>query len=59
MKSVKLFERLTVEVVAKKSRSLAVKALSVHPLVNSYSLAKELVDDYLEAYRDTLGEWNQ
>ncbi|MGG3837144.1 glycoside hydrolase [Paenibacillus thiaminolyticus] len=59
MKSVKLFERLTVEAVAKRSRSLAVKALSVHPLVNSYSLAKELVDDYLEAYRDTLGEWNQ
>lgn len=58
MKSVKLFERLTVEAVSKKSKKLAIKALSVHPLVHSYSLAKDLVNDYLEAYRDMLGEWN-
>ena len=57
MKNVKLFERLTVEAVRLRSRELAVKALTVHPLVNSYSLAKALVDDYLAAYRDVLGEW--
>jgi len=57
MKNVKLFERLTVEAVRHRSRDLAIKALTVHPLVNSYSLAKALVDDYLEAYADILGEW--
>ncbi|GGD47782.1 family 4 glycosyl hydrolase [Paenibacillus nasutitermitis] len=57
MKNVKLFERLTVEAVRHRSRDLAIKALAVHPLVNSYSLAKALADDYLEAYRDILGEW--
>lgn len=57
MKNVKLFERLTVEAVKHKSRDLAIQALTVHPLVNSYSIAKLLVDDYLEAYKDILGDW--
>ncbi|MBW7454004.1 glycoside hydrolase, partial [Paenibacillus sepulcri] len=57
MKNVKLFERLTVEAVARRSRELAVQALTVHPLVNSYSLAKGLVGDYMNAYRDLLGDW--
>ncbi len=57
MKNVKLFESLTVEAVLNKSRETAIKALMVHPLVNSYSMAKSLVNDYLEAYVDILGEW--
>ncbi|MCQ6559463.1 family 4 glycosyl hydrolase [Paenibacillus mendelii] len=58
MKGVKRFERLTVDAVRHQSRELAVEALMVHPLVNSYSIAKRLVDDYMKAYRDLLGEWN-
>lgn len=58
MKTVKLYEKLSVQAALKKSRTLAVKALMVHPLVNSYSLAKSLVDDYLEAYKGILGKWN-
>ncbi|UVI28916.1 family 4 glycosyl hydrolase [Paenibacillus spongiae] len=57
MKTVKRFERLTVEAVRHQSRELAVEALMVHPLVSSYSLAKVLVDDYMKAYRELLGEW--
>jgi 6-phospho-beta-glucosidase len=57
IKSVKLYERLTVEAIKHKSRDLAIKALMVHPLVNSYSLSKNLVNEYLTAYRDILGEW--
>ncbi|OBZ13995.1 glycoside hydrolase [Bacillus sp. FJAT-27264] len=57
MKNVKLFERYTVEAVLNKSKDSAIKALMVHPLVNSYSMAKSLVNDYLEAYADILGEW--
>ncbi|WP_036717588.1 glycoside hydrolase [Paenibacillus harenae] len=57
MKSVKRFERLTVEAVRHKSRELAVEALMVHPLVGSYSLAKRLVHDYTQAYGEQLGGW--
>lgn len=58
MKAVKLFERLTVEAVTKKSSKLAIKALSVHPLIGSYSLAKLLVEDYLEQHSDLLVGWH-
>jgi 6-phospho-beta-glucosidase len=58
MRVVKLYEKLSVQAAFTKSKDLAVKALMVHPLVNSYSLAKSLVKDYLEAYEDRLGEWH-
>lgn len=57
MRSVKRFERLTAEAVKHRSRDLAVEALMVHPLVNSYSLAKQLVQDYIAAYPEFLGDW--
>jgi 6-phospho-beta-glucosidase len=57
MRSVKRFERLTAEAVKHRSRDLAVEALMVHPLVNSYSLAKQLVQDYVAAYPEFLGDW--
>jgi 6-phospho-beta-glucosidase len=57
MKNVKLFERLTVDAVKHKSRELAIQALKVHPLVNSYSIAKQLVHDYLHAYQPIMGQW--
>jgi len=57
MRSVKHFERLTVEAVRQRSVELAVEALTVHPLVGSYSLAKQLVRDYLQAYPTLLGGW--
>jgi 6-phospho-beta-glucosidase len=57
MKSVKRFERLTVEAVKNSSKELAIEALMIHPLVNSYSLAKRLTEEYLSAYKEILGEW--
>ena len=57
IQSIKLYERLTVEASLEKNREKAVKALTVHPLVNSYSLAKKLVDEYLEAHKEFVGEW--
>ncbi|WP_230399557.1 family 4 glycosyl hydrolase [Novisyntrophococcus fermenticellae] len=47
---IKMYEKLTVEAVKTRSRQTAIKALMLHPLVNSYSLAKQLVDRYDEAY---------
>jgi 6-phospho-beta-glucosidase len=57
MRQVKLYERLTVEAIAKRSRATAVAALMAHPLVVSYSRARPLVDEYLEAHRPYVGEW--
>ncbi|RXZ82425.1 glycoside hydrolase [Paenibacillaceae bacterium] len=57
MKSVKRFERLTVEAVQQQSKELAIEALMVHPLVGSYSIAKRLVQSYMTSYKDMLGAW--
>jgi len=57
MRNVKLYERLTVQAVREHSRDLAVQALMAHPLVLSYSCAKPLVDEYLEAHAPYVGVW--
>ncbi|MBO7404881.1 MAG: glycoside hydrolase [Clostridia bacterium] len=46
----KYYERLSVEAVLDGDEDRAVEALMLHPLVNSYSLAKKLIADYNEAY---------
>ncbi len=50
MRLIKMYERKTVEAIKTGCRETAVHALMLHPLVNSYSLAKELVAKYEEAY---------
>lgn len=50
IKNIKHYERLAVQAVKEKSKDLAVRALMLHPLINSYSLAKELIAAYEEAY---------
>jgi 6-phospho-beta-glucosidase len=57
MKAVKLYERLTVQAIREKSRKLAVQALMAHPLVLSYSRAKPLVEEFLAAHKEYVGEW--
>ncbi len=59
MRQVKLYERLTVAAIRNRSRATAVAALMAHPLVLSYSRAKPLVDEYLVAHRDWVGEWGE
>jgi len=58
MRQVKLYERLTVEAIATRSRATAIAALMAHPLVLSYSRAKPLVDEYLAAHAAYVGEWS-
>jgi 6-phospho-beta-glucosidase len=58
MRSVKLYERLTAEAIARRSRKLATAALMAHPLVVSYSRARALVDAYLAANRAFVGDWD-
>lgn len=50
VKTIKLYEKLTIEAIMEKSPETAIKALMVHPLVNSYSLAKKLVENYSKVY---------
>ncbi len=57
MQQVKLYERRTVEAVREKSLELAYMALMEHPLVGSYSLAKELVLNYQKVHSEYLGDW--
>ncbi|MEO8463650.1 MAG: 6-phospho-beta-glucosidase [Chloroflexota bacterium] len=57
MIAVKTYERLSVQAIASKSRRLAVEALMSHPLVLTYPLARDLVDDYISANRDFVGRW--
>ena len=48
IRRVKIYERLASKAIREKSIQYAVEALTLHPLVNSYSLAKELTKQYLE-----------
>jgi 6-phospho-beta-glucosidase len=57
MQAVKRYERLTVEAIRERSRDLAVEALMVHPLVGSYPVAKAMVDAYLTAHAEHVGDW--
>ena len=54
---VKLYERMTVEAIARRSRATAIQALMAHPLVLSYSRARPLVDEYLAAHHQWVGDW--
>lgn len=58
MRSVKLYERLTVEAVQDKSKETGVAALMEHPLVLSYSRAAPLLDEYLAAHAAHVGAWS-
>lgn len=49
---VKSVERLSIEAAMTGSRMLAVKALALHPLVDSVNVARELIDGYVEAEPD-------
>jgi alpha-galactosidase/6-phospho-beta-glucosidase family protein len=57
MRSVKHYENLAVQSILERSREKAVMALMIHPLVMSYSRATVLVDEYLSAHRQYVGEW--
>lgn len=57
IRCVKNYERLASEAIRTKSREKAIEALTLHPLVNSYSIAKELTDKYIEHNKEYTGEW--
>lgn len=57
IRRVKIYERLASKAIREKNKSAAVQALTLHPLVNSYSLACELVDEYIEHNKEYSHGW--
>ena len=57
IRRVKIYERLSSEAIRTKSKTKAIEALTLHPLVASYSLAKELIEEYIEHNKEYTGEW--
>jgi len=55
---VKAYERYTVEAAVKGDYQAALNALTVHPMVPSFQVAKSLVDDYLRVHRDFLPQFH-
>jgi len=58
IRRVKSYERYAARAIVKKDKKLALYALMLHPLVNSYSIAKSLLDEYLELNKDYIGGFN-
>lgn len=57
IRRVKIYERLASEAIRTNSKTKAIEALTLHPLVNSYSLACRLVEKYIEHNKDYIKEW--
>lgn len=58
MRTMKFYERTAVSAIVNRSREQAIKALTINPLVNSYSIAKQIVDKYIDKYEVYTGKWN-
>lgn len=57
IRRVKIYERLSSKAIREKSIQSAVEALTMHPLVNSYSLATKLINEYLELNKNYVKDW--
>ena len=57
IRRVKNYERLASLALRTKSHAAAVQALTLHPLVNSYSLGKKLTQEYIEHNKDYCDGW--
>ena len=57
MDQVKAYERMAIEAIFERSRKKAIFALMAHPLVLSYPKSTRLIDRYLQAHREYIGDW--
>lgn len=57
IRRVKNYERLASKAIRERSKSAAIQALTLHPLVNSYSIAVKLVDEYIERNKNYCNGW--
>jgi 6-phospho-beta-glucosidase len=52
MKTIKAYERMTIQAAMEKSYDKALYALTIHPLVQDHSLARKVLDGYLAMHGD-------
>lgn len=57
IRRMKRYECMAAKAILTKDRDLAVSALMLHPLVESYSLAKQLVDAYIALNKEFSDGW--
>ena len=57
IRRVKTYERLASKAIRTRCRDTAAECLMLHPLVNSYSLAKDLCRQYIKLNEDYAGAW--
>lgn len=57
IRRVKYYERLAARGIVNRSRADIVECLTMHPLVNSYSLATDLADRYIELNEPYISGW--
>lgn len=57
IRRVKIYERLASKAIRDRDKSAAIQALTLHPLVNSYSLAKKLTEEYIEHNKEYINGW--
>ena len=57
IRRMKHYERTAAKAILNKDKSLAVEAIALHPLVESFTIAQKLVDQYLELNKDYCSGW--
>jgi 6-phospho-beta-glucosidase len=57
IQTVKEYERLAVQAILESNTDLAIKALTVNPLVANHDIAKSLVEEFISAYGSYGNEW--
>lgn len=59
LQTVKAYEQLTIEAAVTGNYDAALQALTIHPLVNSATVARSILDDILAENRDYLPQFNR
>lgn len=59
IRRVKYYERIASRAIRTRSKVDLIDCLTMHPLVNSYSLAKVLAGKYLELNKEYIGIWRE
>lgn len=57
IRRVKLYERNAAKAILSRNIEAAVEALALHPLVESYSLAKAIMAEFIEINKDYCSDW--
>ena len=57
IRRVKIYERLAAKAIVQKDKQAAIDCLTLHPLVNSYSLACKIANEYFELNKEYISDW--